>query len=261
MSIKIKKPKLNTALSGTALCSTAVMMLCSLNAVADEKRTYRGDIELGAAITTGNSETASAKTAVNVEQDFTDWRTEYMIDAQYQRSQFKNDQGESERETTEQQIFVSYQGNYKLAKETETFFVYGAYNDERFNGYNYQLTTAVGYGWRFYETGNNTIDLEIGPGLSLNELDDGTKRQGGIFRGAFTYEQELTVATKFRQELVTDLSFSGENSITKAESSMIAQINGQLAMRFSFLLEYNTKPQEERRKIDTETGITLVYSF
>ena len=236
-------------------------LIVSNNAnAAQDQRSYRGDVEFGAVLTTGNSQTASAKAAINVEQDFAFWRTEYMIDAQYQRSQFDED-GESQRDTTEQQIFVSYQGNYKLDSEAESFFIFGSYNDDRFNGYNYELTTAVGYGWRFYETSNNTIDFEIGPGQEWKELDDGTRRRGTIFRGAFKYEQELTVATRFRQEIVTDLSFSGESSSTKAESSMIAQINGRLALRVSFLLEYNSKPEDDRRKVDTETGLTLVYSF
>lgn len=237
------------------------LLLWSFSAVAGEEDSYRGEVELGIVLTTGNSESASGRTAVNVEQDFTDWRTEYAINAQYQRSQFDNEQGETERETTEQQIFLSYQGNYKLETEDESFYVFGSYNDDRFNGYHYQLTAATGYSWRFFDSASSTIDLEIGPGYVWNELEDGSRRQGTIVRSAIKYEQELTVATRFKQEIITEISFSGEASTTKSESSMVAQVNGRLALRVSFLLEYNSKPIDVRKKIDTETGITLVYSF
>lgn len=233
----------------------------SFDAMADKKRNYHGDIEIGAVLTTGNTNTASAKTAINVEQDWQQWRTEYVVDAQYQRSQFENDDGEKERETTEQQIFLSYQGNYKLQEPEESFFILGSYNDDRFGGYEYQLTAAMGYGWRFLKTDDSVIDFEIGPGYVWNELESGARRQGTIFHGAFKFEHTFTANTRFRQEVVTDLSFSGENSKTKFDSSFIADINGRLAMRVSFFIEYNTKPDIGIRKVDTETGITLVYSF
>jgi putative salt-induced outer membrane protein len=105
------------------------------------------------------------------------------------------------------------------------------------------------------------IDVEIGPGYVWNEFDSGDKQQGTIFHGAFKWEHQLTVATRFRQEIVTDLSFSGANSKTKLDSSFIADINGRLAMKVSFFIEHNTKPDEGIKNVDTETGITLVYSF
>jgi putative salt-induced outer membrane protein len=241
--------------------ATVLMILCSFNALAESKRNYRGHVELGAFVTTGNTDAVSAKTAINVEQEFTEWRTEYVVDAQYQRSQFEDDEGEKQRETTEQQIFLSYQGNYKLEEPNKTFFMLGSYNDERFNGYNYQITAVTGYGWRLLEDKTNTVDIEIGPGYTWNEFDNGDKQQGTIFHGAFKYEKQLTVATRFKQDVTIDASFSGANSKTKLESSLIADINGRLAMKVSLFVEYNTKPDEDIRSVDTETGITLVYSF
>ncbi|MCJ8270402.1 MAG: DUF481 domain-containing protein [Psychrosphaera sp.] len=241
--------------------TTALMLLWGFNATANTQRSYHGDVELGAVVTTGNTNTVSAKTAINVEQDFEKWRTEYVVNAQYQRSQFEDDDGLKQRETTEQQIFLSYQGNYKLEEANKSFFLLGSFNDERFNGYNYQITVATGYGWRLLENNTHTIDLEIGPGYSWNEFDNDDQQEGTIFHGAFKYQHQLTVATRFRQEATTDASFSGANSKTKLESSLIADINGRLAMKVSFYVEYNTKPDDDIKSVDTETGITLVYSF
>lgn len=243
-----------------ALAWVTTSGLVGPTAVASD-RNYHGDVELGAFLTTGNSETVSAKTGINVEQDFTQWRTEYVVDAQYQRSQFEDDDGEKFRETTEQQVFLSYQGNYKLQEENRSFFILGSYNDDRFTGYKYQTTLATGYGWRFYENEDVTIDVEVGPGYIWSELDSGDEQQGTIFYGSFKYQHELTTATRFRFELITDSSFSGANSKTRMDSSFIADINGRLAMKVSFYLEYNTKPEEDIKNVDTETGITLVYSF
>lgn len=159
--------------------------------VQGDERNYHGDVELGAIVTTGNSETVSARSAINVEQDFTHWRTEYVVDAQYQRSQFENDDGEDQQETTEQQVFLSYQGNYKLEDENRSFFILGSFDDDRFGGYNYQVTAAIGYGWRYYETQNTTIDFEIGPGYLWSEFDSGEEQQGTIFHGSFKYEYQL----------------------------------------------------------------------
>ena len=237
------------------------MVSCLSSNAQAEQRNYHGDVELGAILTTGNSETVSARTGINVEQDFTQWRTEYVVDAQYQRSQFEDENGEKQRETTEQQVFLSYQGNYKLTEQNKSFFILGKFDDDRFSGYKYQTTIAVGYGWRFYEDTDTTIDFEIGPGYLWSELADGDEQQGTIFHGSIEYEQQFTEATRFRQEMVTDVSFTGGNSKTQFNSSFIADINGRLAMKVSFMLEYNTKPDEDIKSVDTETGITLVYSF
>ncbi|MFT4925351.1 MAG: putative salt-induced outer membrane protein [Phenylobacterium sp.] len=264
ISVKSPLTKL-TILLPLLFCGGAIAQEGAQKEVQDKAQnkahSYRGDVELGIIMTTGNTETASARVAADVEQEFTDWRIEYVIDAQYQRSQFDTEMGRSERETTEQQVFLSYQGNYKLEQANKSFFIFGSYNDDRFNGYDYQLTAATGYGWRFYDSAQSTIDVEVGPGYVWNELDNGSRRQGTILRSAVKYEQKLTEATKFRQDVVSEISFNGESSTTKAESSMLAQINGRLALKVSFLIEYNSKPEEQRKKIDTETGITLVYSF
>ena len=242
-----------------AASAMALFGLCAPSWSSD--RNYHGHVELGASVTTGNSETVSARTGVNVKQDFTQWRTEYVIDAHYQRSQYEDDLGEKHQETTEQQVFLSYQGNFKLTEEHRSFFILGKFDDDRFGGYKYQTTLAVGYGWRFFEDTDTTIDFEIGPGYLWSELASGDEQQGTIFHGSFEYEQEFTSATRFRQEVVTDASFTGGNSKTQLNSSFIADINGRLAMKMSFMLEYNTKPDDDIKSVDTETCITLVYSF
>ena len=249
----------NQLLITSSVVATILLTWCMPSWSSD--RNYHGHVELGASVTTGNSETVSARTGINVEQDFTKWRTEYVVDAFYQRSQFENDEGEKQQETTEQQVFFSYQGNYKLEDEHKSFFILGKFDDDRFGGYKYQTTLAFGYGWRFFEDQDTTIDFEIGPGYLWSELNDGDERQGTIFHGSFEYEQKFTSATRFRQEIVTDASFTGGNSKTQFNSSFIADINGRLAMKVGFMLEYNTKPDDDIKSVDTETSITLVYSF
>lgn len=169
--------------------------------------------------------------------------------------------GDKHQETTEQQVFFSYQGNYKLKEDHKSFFILGKYDDDRFGGYKYQTTFAVGYGWRYFEDSDTTIDFEIGPGYLWSELFDGDELQGTIFHGSLEYEQAFTSATRFRQEAVIDASFTGGNSKTQLNSSFIADINGRLAMKVSFMIEYNTKPDDDIKSVDTETSITLVYSF
>ena len=54
---------------------------------------------------------------------------------------------------------------------------------------------------------------------------------------------------------------SGDNSKYKAETSITTKLIETLALKFSFIIDHNTEVDEGTERTDTQTAMTLVYSF
>ena len=52
-----------------------------------------------------------------------------------------------------------------------------------------------------------------------------------------------------------------DKTITRSTTSLKAQIVGQLAMKASFAVKYTDSVPADTKKTETETALTLVYSF
>jgi putative salt-induced outer membrane protein YdiY len=53
----------------------------------------------------------------------------------------------------------------------------------------------------------------------------------------------------------------GENSIYKAETSITTKLISTLQLKFTFTMNYNTDIEDDKKNLDTQTAVTLVYSF
>ena len=97
------------------------------SAVASEKKTWEANAELGAIITSGNTETTTFKGALNVKHNLENWNNEYKLDGIYKEDEVEKDDGTKVTERTNEKYFASAQGNYKLNEENAHLFVYGSY--------------------------------------------------------------------------------------------------------------------------------------
>ena len=53
----------------------------------------------------------------------------------------------------------------------------------------------------------------------------------------------------------------GENSIYKAETALTTKLISTLQLKFTFTVNYNTDVEDDKKNLNTQTAITLVYSF
>ena len=54
---------------------------------------------------------------------------------------------------------------------------------------------------------------------------------------------------------------SDANSTYKARTSISTKLLETLQLKFSFTVDYNTDVDEDKENLNTETAMTLVYSF
>ena len=220
-----------------------------------------GDLELGFIVTTGNTNSASAKLTTNLMQDFKNWRNQLKFDSLVKR------ENEGEEGLSVARYFSSLQSNYLLTDKHNSLFIYGDYEYDKFSGIQKQSSFVAGYGWRFLETEKDNVDLDFGPGLNYQETESqeaGTKNEtnlGYLLRLALQWERRFSDRTRFNQSVSSEHSLSGLNSRLKSETSLVSQISGALSLKFSYLYRYNTQPDVGKSNYDAETSATFVFSF
>ncbi|MCU4676592.1 DUF481 domain-containing protein [Catenovulum sp. 2E275] len=224
------------------------------------------EVELGVIATSGNTESTSLKGKLKITQELENWKNNYQLDTLYKKDEVtvEDDAGNdvTEEQTTAQKLFVSAQGDYKLNDEHAALFIYGSYTDDRFSGYDYQSVVAAGYTDQLFTTTNSFLKYDIGPGYTFNETDDGEKNESAIVRLAAEYQYKLSANAKFSQLLSTEAALeSSENTRTKSETSVSANLMGNLSMKAAYTVIHNSEVPANKEKTDTMTSVTLVYIF
>ena len=210
---------------------------------------WAGSGEVGYVATTGNTETSNLVAKLGVTNERVKWRHTLNLEAL---------NSEDDGDTTAERYFASWQSDYKLS-EHDYLFGRLAYEDDKFSGYDYRTTQAIGYGRRVLDTETMTLDLEAGPGARQSKLkSDGTEKEM-ILRLAGRYAWQISEHAKFTQDLSSDI---GEDAtITKSVTALQADVMGNLAMKLSYTVTHTSDVPEDIDKTDTETAVTLVYGF
>ncbi len=234
----------------------------------EETKPFSMEGEFGLIVTTGNTETTSVKGKITAHQELDRWSNDYVLDALYKKDQVVVDDVETEQ-TTAQKVFASGQANYKLDNPDHRLFGFGSYEDDRFSSFDYQSTVAVGWNHKLWKDETSSFEYSIGPGYSYNKttevvLADGTvvpseTVSGLIVRGALDYQWKISDTATFKQALSTEVG--ADNTKSKSVTSLSAQLVGSLSMKFSITMDHNTDVAPNREKLDTQTAVTLVYTF
>lgn len=240
---------------------TVVFTLIAFNAFSEEaeKSPFKASAELGALYKTGNSKTADiiAGFDANYEKDL--WRSSLDFNLLIKQTEVEND-----LTTTQQKWNVGLQTNRTLDEKSKNY-IYGNafYEEDRFNTFDSQWSISSGWGRRWYKSKDASFDADFGPGFKRDVIAaTGESRDSFIIQAQATYKRQLNKHVEFKQFAVAKWATkSNENSTLRAETSVITKLIETLQLKFSFKLVHNTDVQATQKKTETQTGITLVYSF
>jgi putative salt-induced outer membrane protein len=208
---------------------------------------WKGSGQLGASVSTGNSETKSLTAGINLERDGLNWRhrADAIIDI------VDNDGG-----TDQQRILAGYQIDYKFS---ETLYAWGRfeYEKNREAGINRRFAESVGLGWRAVNAPRVTWDLEAGPALRQTKYATFSENTFAA-RGASRFLWNLSDSTAFTNDTAIFWDTSGSINNTAA---LTAKLMSALSARLSFNLAWEQDPPLGLDSLDTTSRITLVYDF
>lgn len=220
--------------------------------------------EFGSIFSGGNTKTTSFKGSLRSHHEMQNWSNDYVIEALYRQDDVMitdEDSGEEyeEAQTTAQRFFLSGQANYKLDNPQNRLFGFVSYEDARFSSFEYQATLAAGWSSQWFKKSNSHFTYSVGPGYAFQELQDGEDVSGPVLRGQLDYGWKISKNANIKQILSTEIG--SLNTKSRSESSLSAKINGSMSMKVSVILNHNSEVEEGSENLDTETAITLVYSF
>ncbi|VUD66299.1 hypothetical protein TDB9533_03553 [Thalassocella blandensis] len=253
------------------LCASALLAPAMVNA-AEESQDFSAEAEFGLIMTSGNTETSSYKGRADITKDLKNWKNQFILEALYKEDEFTDeDTGEDYRQTTAEKYFASLRGDYKLNKEHRALFLYGEYDDNRFSGFEYQYSVSAGYTDRLFTRDNSHFAYSIGPGYSVDQPEDieedgeiieSDKESAFIVFASIEYVYKFSEKSKFKQTVHTNFApDSDKNTKTKSVTSVTANINSSFAMKASYTVDYNSQVTPDSEHADTQTAITLVYTF
>jgi len=231
-----------------------ISLVAVTGVVLAEEQVWKSQAELGVVNTSGNSQTSTINAKINGTREEGKWR--HNLQAEALRSSTSSVVSAEKYQT-------SGQSDYKF---TETDYAFGRVNYEfvKFSGYDYQATIAGGYGKRVMNETDMTLDLEIGPGLRFFKVDPPLlppleSDSDPFLRLAGKYLWKVSENATFTEDLSTEIG--SDLTVTKSVTGLKANINTTLAMKITFTATHTSDVPVGSKKTDTETAVTLVYSF
>lgn len=243
------------ALGSLAVCSA----LSAQEAATDETKVWQTSAELGAITTSGNTAGTSITGKIDARQELDSWSNQYIFSAFFKEDEKKDIDGNTFNERSAERYLVSAKGAYKLATEHDNLFVIGSHTSDEFGAFEKYNTVAVGYGTRLYNAETQHLDVEIGPGYFTGTRATGETENGLIIRGAAAYNWQISESAAFSQTV--SVEYGDDNTRTIAETAITAKINGAMQMKAAFLVQNDSEVQPDKKNTDTQTSLTLVYSF
>ncbi len=230
-------------------------LLATGSAIANnEEKPFSMDGEFGFIATSGNTETTSIKGKLAAHQELEQWSNDYKAEALY-----KKDQVNGESTTTAQKYFLSGQANYKLTNPDHRIFGFVSHEDDRFSAFDYQSTIAAGWSQKVWENDDSRFKYSVGPGYSFAQRQDGTSENSAIVRASLDYQWKISDTAQFKQLVSTEVG--GDNTKSKSESSISAKISDSFSLKVSLVLDHNSDVPEGIENLDTQTAVTVVYTF
>ncbi|MDP1026455.1 DUF481 domain-containing protein [Sphingomonas sp. KR1UV-12] len=210
---------------------------------------WKGRVEVGGFITTGNSDTAGGSVALDAEREGLQWRHKFRARADYQ---------ESLNVTTREHYLVAYEPNYKF---DDRAYVYGAaqYESDRFFGYSDRVSVSSGFGYTAVKARATQLDVELGPGFRLTSFTDDRHESSLAARGSIDFRWQLVAGLSLRQ--TASAYVERFNSTVTSTTALNAKLLGPLSAALSYNVQYESMPPNGRQTIDTVSRASVVYTF
>ena len=241
----------------------------------EEKPSLTVSAELGMLFKTGNAKSGDIKAGLNIKHEEGRWLNLLAFNALAKKLEKEDDDtGKDSFESTDNKWDILGQTNYSL-EEGGKNYLYGNlfYQQDKFSSFSYQTSASVGWGRHWWETETSSFFADIGPGVKYDVLratpatatGSAIKEKGEsavIVQAQALYTRQINEFVEFKQYLVAKQALeSGKNSVYKSETSLTTKLIESLQFKFAFRVDYDTEVEEGFENTNTETSVTLVYSF
>ena len=232
------------ALAATGFYSTAVL------ADDHEGAKWSGSGQLGFSMTSGNSDTENLTAGLKVRRESNNWVSDLSLDLLRASN---NDVDTAERYT------LNTKTGYKF--DDNDYAYYGTrWDKDNFSGFDYTITTTVGWGHKFKDTETDRLITELGLGYKTEALDvDRSENNGAVLSGKLDYMKQLTETTQFEDVLVVEAG--DDNTFIQNDLGFKFKVSEKFAVKLAHQYRHNTDAPVGKDSTDTLVSANLVYDF
>ncbi|MCS6986509.1 MAG: DUF481 domain-containing protein [Sphingomonadaceae bacterium] len=209
---------------------------------------WKGRIDAGGALQTGNTDTRNLSLAVGAERDGLKWR---------HRAGFSADVQAVDGRTDQSRLYGTWQSDWRL---DDRLYALGRFEYERNldAGIRRRFVETVGIGWRAIRPAPFTWDLEAGPALRQTKFEDGRNENALAFRAASRFAWDVARATRLTNDTFL---FVEEASSLQNTLALSPRLFGALSAGVSFTVLWEEEPAPGLASTSTITRLTLGYAF
>ena len=220
---------------------------------------WRTSAELGAIATSGNTAGTSITGKIDTRHQVDRWSNQYIASGFYKEDVRRNGDGSEVRVDSARRYALSSKFAYQLDDHNERVFVLATRVEDKFGAFTEYSTLGVGRSMRALQSPDTTLDLELGPGYFSGERANGDDEAGLTVRGAAALRWQLSPSAFFSHTVSVERGTSNVHSAT--EAALSTKINGTMQMKAAFVARNDTNVPFNKKNTDTQTSVTLVYSF
>ena len=211
---------------------------------------WSGELELGGSISTGNTDHESVNANGKVDYHTGPWRTQAKFTLQFTRD---------EGRTTANRIVASIEPRYDVSDRLFAFN-FLQYEDDRFSGFDFQVTENVGLGYWLIKSEALTWSVQAGPGVRLNAIR-ATNETETEATGRLATDVAWDISGNVALTLTSAAVLSGERLNTESKIALTTKITQTLAARASIELRHDTNPPGTAESTNTLTQFSVLYAF
>lgn len=206
----------------------------------------------GIILNTGDTISQNVNAGLTVIYNPNRWHTQF--DSTYMRAT-------QDDKIKDQQINVIIKPSYYFQKSTSAY-VSAEYRNFRNDGFNYVYRENVGFGHDLYSTPTFSWQIYAGPGLSQYKVqnDPTATRQNKLsvqYGSVLNWQISKSTGVNEKIEVNDMRDYVLSQSITR----LTTQINSRLSAQLQVSLNHNSKPDTDKKKLNTTTQFNLVFNL
>ena len=223
----------------------------SLRPVVPDLR-YRGEIEVGVDVQSGNTRTESFHGRALLEPSY----REYALPIS----------GEVDRRTAEGEVTASsWRTNLELRRSFAPRWFFGlanGYENDELKDLNLRITASAHVGHRLFVGRPTSLAVRLGPAFVSEDFGDEPDRDFAALRWALELEQDVfTPDVRFYHDHTLTVGLGRSREILLTRTGLRFAVISHLSVNAELQVDWNNDPAEGTRQTDRRFLVTLGYDF
>ena len=210
---------------------------------------WKGEGQLGATLSSGNTDSTGLSAGVALARQGIDWNHKFRAQADYQRTN---------GQTSVERFVVEVEPQYKVSGRAFAYGL-GRWEQDRILGYDTRWNLSGGVGYKVIDRKGLSLSLKGGPAWRQTDFTSG--RSDSEITGLAGLDFGWQVSPTLRLTQVASTIVGESKTATSSLTALNAKLTGALSARIAYSADIDTNPPPGIEKVDTLTRLTLVYGF